>query len=233
MSEGHTVWRCSLSRNTLSLCLGALLVGCAPQVDTQAESLAFAAQWFKQATAGAQDENLCHGLGLLKNPQFSCAEMLGYAARVDLAERSVSHFKPHDCFQTVCGTFFEAGFSGHDLAGNEVEETIVLKQDEGQYRVYWYRSNLMFADPSNSAPQEEQKAPEQVAYDALTALFPTLYEYPPCYSVRPSSSNLAGALFAREAADVAQIKQWANACPETFCFALVGQKIAPLCPKET
>ncbi len=210
-----------------------LVVGlgaCQPQPDPQAESLNYLAGWFQKAGAGERGDDLCHGLGLLKHAQFSCADMLAGAAKIDPARRTIGRFKARDCFESVCGTFYELEFSGFDLAGNEVDETAILKQDEGQLRVYWYRSSTMLQALAASEPEEEEKAPEQVAYDALTALFPSLYQYPPCYGVRPSSSNLRGDMFVMQNADVAQIEALAAACGEQFCFALVGQKIATLCP---
>ena len=222
--------RISNARAIWLLGLLCCLSACQPAPDPKVESLAYLAGWFNQAQSGAQDESLCHGLGLLKNPSFTCADMLSWAAKVDPQTREIGRFKSHDCFQSVCGTFYELEFSGADPAGNEVHETAVLKQDEGQYRLYWYRSNLMQRAIAASAPVEEEKAPEQIAYDKLTALFPSLYEYPPCYGARPSSSTLAGEIFVLDQAPVADLHDLAKTCPETFCFALVGQKIAPLCP---
>lgn len=210
---------------------GLALSACEPPPDPRAQSLDYLSQWFQVAEAGDREDTLCHGLGLLKNKRFTCAEMLDYAAQVDPAQREVASFRAIDCWQNVCGTFYEVAFTGFDLAGNEMDETVLLKQDEGQLRVYWYRNDAMFNQLAAEAPEEEEKAPEQVAYDALTALHPSLYEYPPCYGKRPSSSNLVGEMFAIEQADVAAIEALAATCPEQFCFALVGQKIAPLCPK--
>ncbi len=204
--------------------------GCQPPPDPQAESLAYLANWFQQADQGSRDENLCHGLGLLKHAQFTCAQMLEAAAKIDPNERQIGRFRAHDCFHSVCGTFYELEFTGLDKLGNEVSETAVLKQDEGNLKLYWYRSIGMLRAMAASEPDEEEKAPEQIAYDALTAQFPSLYEYPPCYGARPSSTTLVGDLFHIKDANVTQIETWAAGCPETFCFALVGQKIAPLCP---
>jgi hypothetical protein len=223
----------SLSKGLATLLVVSLgVASCAPQEDPQANSLNYLASWFSQAASGARDDALCHGLGLLKHNNFSCSQMLDYAASVDPERRQVTRFAAKDCFEKVCGVFYELGFSGFDLSGNEVEETAVLKQDEGKLRVYWYRNNMMYSGQQTEEEQKEEKDPEQIAYDALTALHPSLYAYPPCYGVRPSSNNLAGELFKSNEADVSQIEGWAKACPEVFCFALVGQKIAPLCPQN-
>ncbi|MEM7001815.1 MAG: hypothetical protein AAF529_13590, partial [Pseudomonadota bacterium] len=148
------------------------------------------------------------------------------------ASRTVLSSRPLECFAEVCGTFIELSTSGFDQAGNELEETAVLKQDNGQFRVYWYRSSAMLAAfrAANPEPDPDAKDPEQVAYDALVALYPGLYEFPPCDGVRPSSTNLQGKLRAREGLDVDAVTRLAANCPASFCFAFVGRKIAPLCP---
>ena len=209
-----------------------LAASCSQGPDPKQRSLEFLAQWFNQAASGAREDSLCHGLGLLKHPQFSCVEMLEFAARGDQGSRVVTGFSTDDCMQDVCGQFYQVSFSGADTAGNELNENIILKEDEGTLRVYLYRSNLMFSNMPTEESEEEDKDPEQIAYDALTAQFPELYEYTPCYGVRPSSSNLRGELFAIEDADVKAINALAQDCGEKFCFALVGQKIATLCPNK-
>ena len=223
----------SLSKGLATFIVASLgVASCAPPEDPQADSLSYLASWFTEAANGTREDSLCHGLGLLKHSDFTCSQMLDYAASVDPESRQVTHFSAKDCFAKVCGAFYEIGFSGFDLSGNEVEETAVLKQDEGKLRVYWYRNNMMYSGQQTGEEQKEEKAPEQIAYDALTAQHPSLYAYPPCYGIRTSSNNLAGELFKLEVADVSQIEGWAKACPEVFCFALVGQKIAPLCPQD-
>ena len=82
---------------------------------------------------------------------------------------------------------------------------------------------------TNEEPEEE-KEPIQVAYDEITARYPALYQYPPCDGVRASSSTVVAELMVRDAIDVAAVEQLAENCGETFCFSLVGEKIAPLCP---
>lgn len=195
-------------------------------------SLAHMQSWFAAADQGNRADTLCHGLGMLKHSDFSCAELLDYASRVDGSTRTIARISEQDCFQGVCGEFYQIQFSAFDPAGNEVEETALLKVDDGVYRTYWYRSSLMLAElASVSDDDRDQKDPEQVAYDALVALHPELYEFPPCYGVRPSSSNLAGDLMLPENLQVAAVEHNASACGDTFCFAFVGAKVAQLCPK--
>ncbi len=196
-------------------------------------ALAFLGDWFDQANAGAREESLCHAFGVLKHPEFTCADMLEHAARVDPATRTIASISPMACFGDVCGDFLQVEFDSRDPAGNEVSENAVLKRDEGRFRLYWYRSDTLLAELRASQPDPEEaeaKDPEQVAYDQLVARYPALYSYPPCYGVRASSSNLRGKPTAIEAIDPAAVEARAAACGETFCFALVGSKIATLCP---
>lgn len=206
--------------------------GCSePGPSPEEASLTHLQQWFSNAAEGARGDHLCHGLGMLKHAEFSCSELLDYAAKVDRTTRTIVEIVPQDCFGGVCGTFYEVRFTATDPAGNEVEETALLKVDEGRYQTYWYRSTLMLAELGPAEESElDQKDPEQIAYDALTAAYPALYQYPPCFGVRPSSSNLRGELESTDALDVQAIENRATECGETFCFAFVGQKVATLCP---
>jgi hypothetical protein len=218
---------------TLAVALCVLSGACGDrEALLEEQSLAFITQWFQLAADGARDDTLCHGLGTLKHPEISCTEMLDHAARVDAASRRVTAFKRRDCFGDVCGEFIEIGFSSVDGDGNELRETAVLKQDDGALRMYWYRSDslLTLLRPAAEDADTGDKDPIQAAYDEITARYPALYSFPPCYDVRASSSNLVGELMSRDALDVAEIEQRAATCGERFCFALVGNKIATLCP---
>ena len=215
----------------MALCL--LVGACADKAaELQDASLAHAQYWFDQADAGADSDSNCHGLGLLKHPSVSCAEMLRAASRVDSGSRRISGITPRDCFDTVCGEFVELNFSGLDLAGNEINETLLLKRDNGQMQTYWYRSNALLAElqAANPPAQEDEKSPQQIAYDEVVARYPSLYSYPPCYDTRPSSSNLSGELMVRDKINVDAVEARATQCGETFCLSLVGNKIATLCP---
>lgn len=173
----------------------------------------------------------CHGLGLLKHPEFSCSDMQAYAHRVAPDSRTLEAVKVHDCVVNICGDMVEVNFSAVDKANNPVEESIILKRDEGVIKLYLYRSNLMFKDYAAANPQtQDAKDPVQLAYDELTARYPSLYEFPPCYGVRASSTTLIGALQAMDAVDVPFMETVAAECGNSFCFGLVGEKIAPLCP---
>ena len=214
----------------------ALCCGVCACVDKQAQiteqSLAFLTDWFSQASAGERGDDLCHGLGTLKHPQVSCADMLDHAARIEPFSRTPAPVNVRDCFGDVCGEFFEVNFNSLDLTGNEVRESAVLKRDDGVLRLYWYRSDSVLEQlrAANPTPTKQEKDPQQVAYDEVVARYPALYQYPPCYGVRVSSSNLVGALMPKDAMDEDAISEYAASCGENFCFALVGYKIAPVCP---
>ena len=168
------------------------------------EAPAFLASWFAQAEAGARDDTLCHGLGTLKHPEISCREMLEHAARVVPDSREISEVRPLDCFGDVCGEFVEVRLRSIDQAGSAVDETAVIKRDEGTLRLYWYRSDSLMASLRQRFPEPDElaKDPLQAAYDEITGRYPTLYQYPPCLDVRPSSANLVGELVARDQIDV-------------------------------
>lgn len=222
-----------LGRAALILALVIAVPACTDkEAQLQDASLAHAQQWFALADTGADDDENCHGLGLLKHPGVSCAQMLAFASEVDSASRQITGVTPRDCFETVCGEFVELNFSGQDLAGNEVNEMLLLKRDDGRMKTYLYRSNLLLTALGTETPslEENDKSPQQIAYDEVVARYPGLYSYPPCYGIRPSSSNLVGELMPRDNMDVAAVDQRAQQCGDTFCLALVGNKIATLCP---
>jgi hypothetical protein len=216
-----------------TLAISLLLFSCAerqPPIDQQIATYLDA--WFAAAESGARDDALCHGLGLLKHKQFTCAEYLEHAARVDGATRHIESITPTDCFAKVCGEFFQVAITAHDRAGNETDESAVIKRDNGKLKLYWYRSDSLVnvLQAANPMADAQDTDPQQAAYDEIIARYPSLYAYPPCYQIRPSSSNLVGKLQARDQMDPAKVDTWAQACGESFCFALVGEKIASLCP---
>ena len=170
-------------------------------------------------------------MGVLKHAEFSCLDMQTYAAKVDPATRTITDVRRHECFASVCGNFLEIEMASTDLGGNPIRENAILKRDEGTIRLYWYRSDLMLADYKAANPDpKEEKDPVQVAYDEITARYPELYQFPPCLDERVSSSVLMGEIAEKDQLDVANIERLASECGDSFCFSLVGQKIAPLCP---
>lgn len=233
MSESETRRVRAAATAALTLLLAATLLACAERQPPLSDQITtYLDGWFAAAESGARDDDLCHGLGLLKHSQFSCAEYLEHAARVNPTTRAISSITPTDCFAKVCGEFFQVDLSGFDKAGNELNESAVLKRDNGKLKLYWYRSDSLIAElrAANPDPGDDDKDPQQAAYDEIIARYPSLYQYPPCYQVRPSSSNMVGSLQARDNIDTTKVDQWAEACGASFCFALVGEKIASLCP---
>ncbi len=233
MSEATPFTDKRLTRVAITALLVLFLTACTDKAaELQDASLAHAQQWFALADTGADGDENCHGLGLLKHPAVSCAQMLSFASKVDSASRQITGITPRDCFESVCGEFIEINFSARDQAGNEVTEMLLLKRDDGRMKTYLYRSNLLLSElgTENPANREEEKSPQQIAYDEVVARYPSLYTYPPCYGIRPSSSNLVGELMARDKIDVTAVETLAAQCGENFCLALVGNKIATLCP---
>lgn len=223
----------AINKATLAVALCFMAAACEDrQAQLQQQSLSFVGEWFAQAAAGATDDSLCHGLGLLKHAEITCAEMLEHAGRVEASSRRVTSLTTRDCFADVCGEFVEITFVSVDQAGNALDETALLKRDNGIYRMYWYRSDslLTLLRPVGEEDSMQDKTPIQAAYDEITNRYPGLYSYPPCYGVRPSSSTLVGELLIKDNIDVTAVEQLASDCGETFCFALVGNKIATLCP---
>lgn len=221
-------------RHVALVLVAACLAACGdatPTSDIAAQQ--FLEGWFARTRAPIEPDNMCHGLGMLKHSTFACAEIVAHAGRVTPASRTLTRAVTRDCFESVCGTFMELEYSGTDLAGNGVDEHIIVKRDDGQFRVYWYRSTTLLEAYRQAHPElAEVDAPDplQVAYDELTARHSDLYAWPPCYGIRATSNNLRTPTMALDAIDAELMATEATACPETFCFALVGQKIAGLCP---
>ena len=217
----------------LLVMLAGLTAGCVDQrAQRNEQALNLLNEWFAAAAAGERSDNLCHGLGTLKHPEVSCADMLEHAARIDQATRHVERLKDMDCFGDVCGAFVQIELTSRDQSGVEIRESALLKQDEGIFRLYWYRSDSLLEQLRAAMPdsREDEKDPEQQAYDEITARYPALYQYPPCYDIRVSSSNLRGELMRKNEINVATIDALAAQCGESFCFGLVGNKIAAVCP---
>ena len=107
--------------------------------------LARLATWFQLAEQGERNDTHCHAFGLLKHPDATCADMLEHASRIIAAERTIERTRHMDCLETVCGEFFEVELSGIDNAGRDVTEIAVLKRDNDQFRLYWYRTNSLIS----------------------------------------------------------------------------------------
>ena len=191
-------------------------------------------EWFEVASAGGRGDEHCHAFGLLKHQDATCADMLEHASRVVPEERRVTATRFRDCVQTVCGDFFEVELSGIDTGGRDITEIAVLKRDEGQFRLYWYRTTSLIDELARSAEAnaaaEDEDAEIDAAYARITNAHSEFYQFPPCRGVRVSSSNKVGDLVATDALTVADFEARAARCPNEFCITFVGRKVAGVCP---
>ncbi|MEM7079170.1 MAG: hypothetical protein AAF513_11130 [Pseudomonadota bacterium] len=219
-----------MSRATSVALLSLLLQACGesgPVLEDAAQ--AHLQSWFAQAREGRRDETLCHGLGLLKHDQFTCAEYLEHAAPI--TARVATAVRTRDCFVDVCGDFVEVEYSGRGADGDDFAETAVVKRDDGKLRLYWYRSTSLLALMRSADDEADTgKDPQQVAYDALVARYSALYNYPPCYQIRPTSNNILGDLIDPDRLDLEVVAARHKRCPDSFCIAFIGRKVATLCP---
>ena len=95
-TQGH-------GRTFLRVFLLALMGCCAACTDPGPSDEKLAAvgfkNWLADAEAGIREG--CHGLGMLKHSEFTCAELMRYAARGDPASRVIRVAQPKDCFADV------------------------------------------------------------------------------------------------------------------------------------
>ncbi len=223
-----------MRRSQIFLLLVGLLGACDSGPAPEQLAVSYLLTWFEQAEQGMRDDELCHGLGLLKHPTYTCADYLQSAANITLSSRGVAAVTPMDCYQDICGTFFQIEVDGVDKAGNESREIVLIKQDADTMRVYWYRSEEMLQDlrRAEEIQREADKDPVQVAYDELTNQYPTLYAYPPCIDVRPSSNTLLAPPIALQDINPAELDLLADECSGTVCIGTVGRKYALLCKTD-
>lgn len=225
-----------------------LLGGCTGgEQRTLNEAQVFLDQWLKQASAELNGTNQpsCHGYGELMFPAASCADMYEHAKRINPASRVLDRVNSLDCFgsgpQRVCGEFVEIWYRSKDASGRDIKEGAVVKRDDGEFRLYWYRSDLLFTTLAKRAEQAERSLDEAnpnqgvltSSYNQLVALHPELYQYPPCLEdIRVSSSTMIGAPMKLQNLQPTDVHQRAAQCSIDICFAAVGQKLTTLCPKE-
>ena len=213
--------------------------------DTQQQTLAhaesFLSQWF--ANNNASQPATCHAFGLLMFPAASCDDMQQHAAQVVPESRKRERIRALECFgdgaQRACGEFVEIWYTSQDRSGRQIKEGAVVKRDDGKFRLYWYRSDLLFTTLSQRAEAAEQSMTTvEQAQDRLSAVYNEmvnnhsgLYVYPPCLDdVRVSSTTMLGSAFNHRAADPGEINRRASGCASQMCFALIGKKVATLCP---
>ena len=236
-----------LPRLLLAISLSCLSA-CAP--DPQAlrtQALETAAQWFGQAAAaqGADASNppSCHAFGLVKFNDASCEDMIFHAAKLDAASREIDSVEPLECFgqgsKEVCGEFVRIWFNTLTKDDVGVREGMVLKRDNEQFRMYWYRSDTLFTTITNRAEQAEAATQSarmaskqeqlQAVYTQIVERDPGVYTFPACIDARVSSSAMVGELMAMNSVTTTQLEALAQQCDKNLCLALVGKRIAALC----
>ena len=238
LSASNTLAR----RLILAVCL--LAGGCGDkQQQTLADGERFVSTWLNNSD-DKQSAN-CHAYGLLMFPAASCEDMQLHAAKVAPQSRKIERVQALECFgdgaQRVCGEFVEIWYQSQDRLGRTIKEGAVVKRDDGTFRLYWYRSDLLFTTLATRTEAAEQATDEaDREHDRLTAVYnemvnkhSELYAYPPCLAdVKASSTTMLGTAFNHTTADPGEISRRANDCATQMCFVLIGQKIATLCPQR-
>ena len=231
----------------LTLCT-ALLTSCAPDPSViQSQALETAAKWFDQAKASQSSDDAeapsCHAFGLLKFTDADCTDMIEHAARLDASTRRIERVELLKCFgqgaKEVCGEFAEIWFNSKTVDGVGVKEGMVLKRDNEQFRLYWYRSDTLFTELTDRAERQEagtksgQMAAKQEQLDAIYTQMverdPSVYAYPPCIDARVTSSAMVGELIPQQQVTGLVLDRRADQCAQDLCLALVGKRIAALC----
>jgi hypothetical protein len=126
-----------------------------------------------------------------------------------------------------------------DTRGNAIQEGAVLKRDDGVFRLYWYRSDALFTtlakraesvnDDNNERALENKQAELEAVYAKIVQQQPALYQFVMCTDASVSSSKLVGKPVNPQNISATDMASRAQQCPENFCLALVGKRIAPLC----
>ena len=119
--------------------------------------------------------------------------MIEHAAALDAATRRIDSVRLLECFgraNKVCGDFAEIWFTTQNTEGASMREGMVLKRDNGAFRMYWYRSDTLFSAIADRAEREKastssaQMAEKQEKLDAVYTQIverdPGVYTYAPC-----------------------------------------------------
>lgn len=238
MSESKAIAKSTHFILILILSLAGL--GCQDQRETRGNSAldAFNA-WASNSSQSDLARESCHAYGLIKHPETTCIEMLSHAQKIRKEERHVRAIKDLECFDSVCGDFIEIEIDAGDENGREIKEIAVLKQDQGSFRLYWYRTNSLVSAIKNRAKvkeaetglsdQDRKQAQLDSAYAFLTNRMPEFFQFPQCLDGRVSSSNLIGDLIPLERVTIEGFLKKSEACPKRICVDLVGKKIAAVC----
>ena len=185
----------------------------------------------------------CHAFGLAKFPDANCEDMYLHAAKIKPESRTITSSRLLKCFgqgsKELCGEFVEIWLNSVDQRDNPIQEGAVLKRDDGVFRLYWYRSDALFTtltkraegggDENNRRALEDKQALLEAVYAEIVQRQPALYQYVMCTDATVSSSKLVGKPVNPADISAADMAVRAQQCPEIFCLALVGKRIAPLC----
>lgn len=169
--------------------------------------------------------------------------MIEHAASLLTDTREIDSVKLLECYgqgtKEVCGEFAEIRFRSQDSQGTEVQEGMVLKRDDGIFRMYWYRSDTLFTELARRSEAEEADSTQsrmalqqqrlQAVYTQLVERDPAIYRFPPCIDARVRSSVMLGGLMAPNEVTGQELEERAKGCSLELCLALVGKKVAPLC----
>ena len=234
--------RRALRRIFLALCLTQILGGCGEDNEAiKTQGIKALNDWF--LASASDNPPSCHGFGLVKFYDASCADMYQHAAKIEPESRTITSSRLLKCFgqgaQELCGEFVEIWLNSMDTGGNPIQEGAVLKRDDGVFRLYWYRSDALFttltkraentSDDDNERVLEDKQSELEAIYAEIVQRQPALYQFVMCTDASVSSSKLVGKPVHPQDISATDMASRAQRCPEIFCLALVGKRIAPLC----
>jgi hypothetical protein len=231
----------TLSTLLCTLGLALSLGGCGENDEAlKTQGITALNDWF--LAAATDNPPSCHAFGLVKFYDASCADMYEHAAKIAPESRTITSSKLLKCYgqgaQELCGEFVEIWLTSMDTHGNTIQEGAVLKRDDGVFRLYWYRSDALFTtltQRAESTDEDYERALKdnqtqlEAVYAEIVQRQPALYQFVMCTDASVSSSKLVGKPIAPKDISAADMTLRALQCPENFCLALVGKRIAPLC----
>ena len=218
----------------------AFTLGACGEDDEAIKTLAITAlnDWF--SAAATDNPPSCHAFGLVKFHDASCADMYEHAAQIEPGSRTITSSTLLKCYgqgrQELCGEFVEIRLTARNTNGKKIQEGAVLKRDAGVFRLYWYRSDALFTtlikrtdDEDGERAPERKQAQLEAVYAEIVQRQPELYQFVVCKEASVSSSKLVGKPVNPKDISTADMALRAQQCPEIFCLAMVGKRIAPLC----
>ena len=101
--------------------------------------------------------NSCHAYGLIKHPETNCEEMLKYAGKVIHKTRAITSIRSLECFDSICGEFVELEMDSRNLLSQPIKEIAVLKKDNNNFKLYWYRTNSLLTALDQRAKSKNRR----------------------------------------------------------------------------